>query len=61
VEVIPCVGRQKFIQRVLERGHRFLKHFRQRITQSHSLRKGIEHIRETSYEHQLQSRRSISV
>jgi phosphoglucomutase len=31
------------------------------ITQPHSLRKGIEHIRETSYEHQRQSRRGISV
>jgi conjugative relaxase-like TrwC/TraI family protein len=61
VEVIPRVGRQKFIQRVLQRGHRFLKHFRRRITQSHSLRKSIEQIRETSYEHQRQSRRGISV
>ena len=61
VEVVPRVGRHKFIQRVLERGHRFLKHFRQRVAQSHSLRKGIEHIRETSYEHQRQFRRSISV
>jgi len=61
VEVIPLVSQQKFIQRVLQRGHWFLKHFRQRIAQSRSLRKGIEHIRETSYEHQRQSRRSISV
>jgi len=61
VEVIPRVGRLKFIQHVLARGHRFLKHFRQRVTQSHSLRKGIERIRERSYEHQRQSRRSISV
>jgi conjugative relaxase-like TrwC/TraI family protein len=61
VEVIPRVGRQKFIQRVLQRGRRFLKHFRQRITQSHSLRKGIEQIHEPSYEHQHQSRRSIRV
>ena len=61
VEVVPRVGRQKFIQSVLQRGHRFLKQFRQRITQSHSLRKGIEQIRKTSYEHQRQSRRSISV
>ena len=61
VEVVPHVHRRKFIQSVLQRGHRFLKHFRQRITQSYSLRKGIEQIRETSYEHQRQSRRSISV
>jgi ATP-dependent exoDNAse (exonuclease V) alpha subunit len=61
VEVIPRVSRQKFIQRVLQRGHRFLKNFRQRITQSHSIRRGIEQIHESSYEHQRQSRRSISV
>ena len=59
VEVVPRVRRQKFMERVLQRGHRFLKHFRQRITQSHSLRKGIKQIRETSYEHQRQPRRSI--
>jgi conjugative relaxase-like TrwC/TraI family protein len=51
VEVIPRIDRQKFIQRVLQRGHRFLKHFRLRITQAHSLRKNIEQIRETPYEH----------
>jgi len=61
VEVVPRVGRQKFVQRVLQCGHRFLKHFRLRITQAHSLRKNIEHIRETSYEHQHQSRRGIRV
>ncbi len=60
VEVVPHV-RQKFIQRVMERGHRFLKHFRQRITQSHSFRKSIEQIRESSYEHQHKPRRSIRV
>ena len=60
VEVVPHV-RQKFIQRVMERGHRFLQHFRQRITQSHSFRKGIEQIRESSYEHQHKPRRSIRV
>jgi len=46
VEVIPRVSRQKFIQRDMQRGHRFLKHFRQRMTQFHSFRKGIEQIRE---------------
>jgi hypothetical protein len=45
----------------LRRGHRFLNQFRQRITQSHSLRQGHEQIRETSYEHQHQSRRSIRI
>ena len=59
VVVVPRVRQQKFMERVLQRGHRFLKHFRQRITQSHSLRKGIEQTSETSYEHQRQPRRSI--
>lgn len=61
VEVVPHIRRQKFIQRVLRRGHRFLKQFRQRMTQFHSVRKGIEQIREQSYEHQHPSRRSIRV
>ena len=55
----PPEEMQKFMERVLQRGYRFLKHFRQRTTQSHSLRKDIEQIRETSYEHQRQPRRSI--
>jgi len=61
VEVVPHVRRQKFIQRILQRGHRFLKHFRQRMTQSRSFRKGIQQIRESSYEHQHKPRRSIRV
>ncbi len=61
VEIVPHVHRQNFIRRVMQRGHRFLKHFRQRMTQSHSLRKGIEQIRESSYEHQHNPRRSIRV
>jgi AAA domain-containing protein/RNA helicase len=60
VEVVPRVHRRKFIQSVLQRGNRFLKQFRQRITQSLSLRKGIEQPHEPSYEHQRQSPRSIS-
>jgi ATP-dependent exoDNAse (exonuclease V) alpha subunit len=61
VEAVQHVHRQRFILRVLQRGHRFLKHFRQRIAASRSLRQGHEQIRETSYEHQSQSRRSIRV
>jgi len=57
VEVVPPVHRRKFIQTVLQRGHRFLKQFRQRISQ----RRDIGQIHEPSYEHQRQSRRSISV
>lgn len=59
IEAVPPMRQQDFIRRILWRGHRFLKHFRQRITQSHSLRKGIGQIHESAYEHQ--SRRSIRV
>lgn len=61
VEVVPRIHRQDFIRRILQRGHRFLKQFRQRIAPTHSLRQDREKIRETSYEHQQQSRRSIRV
>jgi conjugative relaxase-like TrwC/TraI family protein len=61
VEVVPRVHRRKFIQRVLQRGYRFLKQFRQNISRPRSFRQGIEQIHEPSYEHQRQSRRHISV
>jgi ATP-dependent exoDNAse (exonuclease V) alpha subunit len=61
VEAVPHVHRQDFARRVLQRGCCFLKHFRQRMTQSHSFRKGIEQIRESSYENQHKPRRSIRV
>jgi conjugative relaxase-like TrwC/TraI family protein len=57
VEVVPHVRHRKFILSVLQRGHRFLKQFRQKL----SHRKGIEQIHEPSYEHQRQSIRHISV
>lgn len=56
VEVVPPVHRQKFILTVLQRGHRFLKQFRQRI----SHRRDIGQIHESAYEQQRQSHR-ISV
>jgi ATP-dependent exoDNAse (exonuclease V) alpha subunit len=37
MEVVPRFSRQKFILRVMERGQRFLKQFRQRIAQSPSI------------------------
>jgi conjugative relaxase-like TrwC/TraI family protein len=37
VEVVPRFSRQKFILRVMERGQRFLKQFRQRIARSLSI------------------------
>lgn len=61
VEAVPHVHRQRFILRVLQRGHRFLKQFRLRIAPSRSLRQGREQIRKTSYEYQSQSLRSLRV
>jgi conjugative relaxase-like TrwC/TraI family protein len=61
VEVVPHFSRQKFILRVMERGQRFLKQFRQRMTQSISPRNRIEQTRKISYEHKPQSRRSIGI
>jgi len=37
VEVVPNFSRQKFILRMMERGHRFLKQFRQRLARSLSI------------------------
>jgi len=61
VEVLPRVHRQKFVQNILQRGHRFLKRFRQRITQSVSTERNIHEIEPTHYEHQRKSARHISV
>jgi conjugative relaxase-like TrwC/TraI family protein len=62
VEVMPRVGRQKFIRRVMERGHRFLKQFRQHVTQTLSPRRNTKQIHKPIYEHQHQStRHGISV
>ena len=61
VEVVPHVSRQKFVLRVMERGQRFLKQFRQRMTQSLSPRNRMEQIRKISYEHKSQPRRSIGI
>ena len=57
VEVVPPVQRRKFILNVLQRGHRFLKQFRQRF----SLRRDIGQIHEPAYEQQRQSHRSLRV
>jgi conjugative relaxase-like TrwC/TraI family protein len=59
VEVVPRVHRRKFIQRVLQRGHRFLKHFRHRITQSISSRIGTKQIYKPHYEHQSTHRIAV--
>jgi conjugative relaxase-like TrwC/TraI family protein len=57
VEVVPSVQHGKFILNVLQRGHRFLKQFRQRL----SLRRDIGHIHKPAYEQQRQSHRSLRV
>jgi ATP-dependent exoDNAse (exonuclease V) alpha subunit len=56
VEVVLRVHHRKFIQRVLQRGYRFLKHFRQQIVQEQSPlpRKDIEQLHQTAYESQRQ-------
>ena len=59
VEVVARVHRRKFIQRVLQRGHRFLKHFRHRITQSISSRIGPKQIHKPHYEHQSTHRIAV--
>ena len=61
VDVVSHTHRRDFIRRVMQRGHRFLKHFRQRLTQSHSFREGTEQLRKSYYEHQHRPRRSIRV
>jgi len=62
VEVVPRFSRQKFILRVMERGHRFLKQFRQRIAQSPSIEtteRSSHEIKPT--EHQRTTARHVSV
>jgi hypothetical protein len=62
VEVVPNFSRQKFILRVMERGHRFLKQFRQRIARSLSIEtteRSSHEIKPT--EHQRTTARHISV
>ena len=63
VEVVPRVYSRKFIQSVLQRGHRFLKQFRQRLTpqQTISPEKGSQQIESSRYEQQRTSTHRISV
>jgi hypothetical protein len=63
VEVVPQVHRQTFLQSVLQRGHRFLKQFRQRLAQRQTFSHGQSghSIKLTNYEHQHQTTRRISV
>jgi len=63
VEAVPRIHNREFIQRVLQRGYRFLKHFHQRMAQTQSFlpHKKYEQQHEPSYESKRQLRRSIGV
>jgi hypothetical protein len=63
VEVVPDLPQRNMIQIILQRGHRFLKNFRQHPAQSQSLSPDTNNqpIEPSRYEHQHQSTRRISV
>jgi hypothetical protein len=63
VEVVPGVHRQKFIQRVVQRGHAFLERFRQRFAQQQTLSpdKTSPQIEPSHYEHQRKATHRIGV
>ena len=63
VEVVPPAHRRKFILNVLQRGHRFLEQFRQRMAQQQAIlpNNSNRRIESPHYEHQRQSTHRISV
>ena len=63
VEAVPGIQSRKFTQRIMQRGYRFLKHFRQRITQRQSIlqRTNNEQFYESTYESKRQSHGGIRV
>lgn len=63
VEAVPGVQNREFIQRVMQRGYRFLKHFRQCMARTQSVlsHKKYEQRHEPAYESKRQPRRSIGV
>ena len=63
VEVVPRVHRRKFIQTILQRGHRFLKQFRQRRVPAtnHFARQCSQQIEPPRYEHKRTSTHRISI
>lgn len=61
VEVVPDDNRKQFILRVMERGHRFLKDFHQRITESLSIKPEIQPTLKQTYEHEQSRSRSVRV
>jgi hypothetical protein len=63
VEVVPRVHSRKFIQTILQRGHRFLKQFRQRLGPQQTILpdQGGQQIEPSHYEHQRKATHRISV
>jgi hypothetical protein len=63
VEIVPRVRERNLLQTILQRGHRFLKQFHQRIAQQQTLSpdKASQQIEQPHYEHQHKPTRSISV
>jgi ATP-dependent exoDNAse (exonuclease V) alpha subunit len=61
VEVVPHVSREKFVRRVMERGHRFLKQFRQRLAprQKISPDNRYPQMKPQHYEHQQKTAHRI--
>jgi conjugative relaxase-like TrwC/TraI family protein len=63
VEAVPDLPHRDFLQTILQRGHRFLKQFRQRIARQKTISpdNGNQRIKSPHHEHQRQSTRRISV
>jgi conjugative relaxase-like TrwC/TraI family protein len=61
VEVVPDAKRKQFILRVMQRGHRFLKDFQQRITESLLIKPEIQPTPKQTYEQQQAPSRSVRV
>jgi hypothetical protein len=63
VEVVPRVSNRKFIQTILQRGHRFLKQFRQRRVPRQTILPDHagQQIKPPRYEHKRTSTHRISI
>ena len=63
VEVVPRVSSRKFIQTILQRGHRFLKQFRLRRAPRQTILpdKAVQQIEPPRYEHKRTSTHRISI
>jgi ATP-dependent exoDNAse (exonuclease V) alpha subunit len=61
VEIVPRVSSRKFIQTILERGHRFLKQFRQRLAPRQTIlpEQHSQTMKPPRYEHQQKATHGI--